>query len=143
MNVIRIQDVFFDDRATLAMGAAFDQACSSLQRFADADKVRELIANRIIEAAKNGERDPIRLHSQAIMGFSIDDMSGPTVSVARDVPLPVYSHLSMEEFIHLQNLARYRLMLSERTHEPQRPTILQLLATEEAKDDTHPNKCRP
>jgi hypothetical protein len=41
----------------------------------------------------------------------------------------------MEEFIHQQNLARYRKMLSEKTHEPQRQTILQLLADEEA-DET-------
>ena len=86
MNIIPIQDVFFDDEAILAMGAAFDQACSSLRHFARAEKVREIIAKRIIEAAKNGERDPIRLHSQAIMGFSIDDMSMPVVSVGRNPP---------------------------------------------------------
>jgi hypothetical protein len=91
MNFIQIQDVFFDDKATLAMGAAFDQASSSLRHFARNDKVRELAAKRIIEAAKNGERDPIRLHSQAIMGFSIDDVSVPIVSVARDFPVPVYA----------------------------------------------------
>ena len=77
MNIVPIQDVFFDDEATLAMGIAFDQACSSLRYFARVDRVRELVAKRIIEAAKNGERDPIRLHSQAIMGFSIDDVSMP------------------------------------------------------------------
>jgi hypothetical protein len=41
----------------------------------------------------------------------------------------------MEEFIHQQNLARYRKMLSEKTHELQRPTIVQLLADEEIGDD--------
>jgi hypothetical protein len=41
--------------------------------------------------------------------------------------------MPMEDFIHQQNLARYRKMLSEKTHEPQRQTILQLLADEEAK----------
>ena len=87
MNFIPIQDVFFDDKATLAMGAAFDQACGSLRRFARYDKVRELIAKRIIEAAKNGERDPIQLHSQAIMGFA----SMPSVSVDRNPPIPVYA----------------------------------------------------
>ena len=38
------------------------------------------------------------------------------------------------EFIHQQNLARYRKMLSEKTHELQRQTILQLLADEEAEE---------
>jgi hypothetical protein len=36
----------------------------------------------------------------------------------------------MEEFIHQQNLERYRKMLSEKTHEPQRQTIVRLLADE-------------
>ena len=81
MNIVSIQYVSFDDEATLAMGTAFDQACGSLRHVACADKVRELIAKRIIEAAKNGERDPVRLHSQALTGFSIDDVSMPVVSV--------------------------------------------------------------
>jgi hypothetical protein len=42
----------------------------------------------------------------------------------------------MEEFIHQLNLGRYRKMLSEKTHEPQRQTILRLLADEETRDDT-------
>ena len=56
MNIVAIQDVSFDDEATRAMGAAFDQACRSLRHFAHFDRVRELVAKRIIEAAKNGER---------------------------------------------------------------------------------------
>jgi hypothetical protein len=73
------------------MGAAFDQACGSLRHLAGAEKVRELIAKRIIEAATNGERDPIRLHSQALMGFSIDDLSMPVASVGRTAPSPAYA----------------------------------------------------
>jgi hypothetical protein len=86
MIVVPIQDVSFDDAATRAMGAVFDQACVSLRRLARADKVRELIAKRIIEAVINGERDPIRLHSQALMGFSIDDVSMPVASVEPGSP---------------------------------------------------------
>ena len=33
MNIIPIQDVWFDDAATSAMGEAFDQACQSLRIF--------------------------------------------------------------------------------------------------------------
>ncbi len=43
--------------------------------------------------------------------------------------------MPMEEFIHQQNLGRYRKMLFEKTHEPQRQTILRLLADEETRDD--------
>jgi len=88
---LAIQDVSFDDEATRAMGIAFDQTCGSLRRLSCADKVRELIAKRIIEAAKNGERDPVRLRSQALMGFNIDDVSMPDVSVGRTPPSPAYA----------------------------------------------------
>jgi len=78
-------NVFFDDEATLAMGAAFDRACSSLGRSARDDSDRELIAKRIIEAATKGERDPVRLHSQVIMRFWVAD-SVPAVSGPGDMP---------------------------------------------------------
>jgi hypothetical protein len=86
MSVAPVQGVFFDDKAILAMGAAFDQACVALRHFAREHEVRELIAKRIIEAARNGELDPFRLLSHAIMGFSIDDVSMPVVSVGRTAP---------------------------------------------------------
>jgi hypothetical protein len=90
MNIVPSQDLFlvFDDKAVRAMGAAFDQACRSLRYFADFGRVHELVAKRIIEAAKNGERDPIRLHWQAVMGYSIDDVSMPADSVGRNLPIP-------------------------------------------------------
>jgi hypothetical protein len=72
------------------MGVAFDQACLSLRHLGWADKVRALIAKRIIEAAINGERDPIRLRSQGLMGFSIDDLSMPDDGVGRSFPSPAY-----------------------------------------------------
>ena len=97
MNIVPSQDLFlvFDDNAIRAMGAAFDQACRSLRHFAHFDRVRELVAKRIIEAAKNGERDPIRLHWQAVMGFSIDDVSMRVDSVGRNLPIPpVYASIT-------------------------------------------------
>jgi hypothetical protein len=91
MHILPIHDVSFDDEATLAMGAAFDQACQSLPHSGQTVAVREIIAKRIIEAAKNGELDRIRLHSQAILGLSIDDLSMPISSVGRSVPSPAYA----------------------------------------------------
>ena len=74
------------------MGAALDKACRSLGQFGHFNKVRELIAKRIIEAAKTGEFDPdSSFHSHALMGFSIDDVSVPIGSVDRDLPVPVYA----------------------------------------------------
>ena len=89
MNIGPDQELFFvfDDGAIRAMGTAFDQACRSLRHFAHFDRVPELVAKRIIEAAKNGERDPIRLHWQAVMGFSFDEVSMRVDSVGRNLPV--------------------------------------------------------
>jgi hypothetical protein len=91
MIIVPIQDASFDDKATRAMGAAFDQACSSLGHLARAEKARVLLAKRIIEAARNGEFDPVRLYSRALMGFCIDEGSMPVVSVGRTAPSPAYA----------------------------------------------------
>ncbi len=72
MNIVPIQDVCFDNKATLAMGAAFDQACNLLGYFSRDIEVRELIARRIIGAATDGLFGPIRLRSQPLAGFRID-----------------------------------------------------------------------
>jgi hypothetical protein len=89
MNIVPNQEPFFvfDDKAICAMGAAFDQTCHSFRNFAHFDRVRELVAKRIIEATKNGERDPIRLQWQAIVGFSFDDVSMPADNIRRRVPV--------------------------------------------------------
>jgi hypothetical protein len=81
MAITPIQNVWFDDAATLAMGEAFDRACKSLQNFRSA--VPAIIADLIIAGAKNGERDPVRLYEQAIIIFAIEDTSMP---LGRDPP---------------------------------------------------------
>jgi hypothetical protein len=77
--------VVFDDAATRAMGAAFDLACVSLRGFSREDSVREAVAMRIIEVAATGERDPFRLHSQAFMGFCVNDISSSTIGPLRRI----------------------------------------------------------
>ena len=83
------QDVWFDDAATLAMGEAFDRACKSLQNFGSA--VPAIIANVIIQAAKNSERDPARLYEQVLKTFGIEDVSMLVVSVGSDLPVPAHA----------------------------------------------------
>ena len=92
MNTTPIQNAWFDDAATLAMGEAFDNACKSLQNFGSA--VPEIIANRIIAAAKVGERDPARLYEQALKVFGIEDLSMLVVNVGRDLPVPAYASIT-------------------------------------------------
>ena len=93
---IPIQNVAFDDAATSAMGEAFDKACKSLRSFGTACTVREIIAKRIIAVATNGERDPARLHEQALIPFGIEDMSVLVVSVGRDPPVPTYASVTLQ-----------------------------------------------
>jgi hypothetical protein len=96
MNIIPIQNVTFDDTATSAMGEAFDKACKSLRSFGTACTVREIIAKRIVAVATNGERDPARLHQQALIPFGIEDMSVLVVSVGRDPPVPAYASVTLQ-----------------------------------------------
>ncbi len=87
MNIVPIQDVAFDDNATLAMGAAFDRACQSLGDIGRAIVRREKIAKCIIEAAKSGERDPAQLYKEALKSFRIGDTLMPIAGGDRDFPV--------------------------------------------------------
>ena len=92
MIIISIKDVWFDDATTSVMGEAFDNACKTLQNFGSA--VPTIVANLIIAAAKNGERDPDRLYAQILKAYGIDDTSMLFVSVGRDLPVPAYASVA-------------------------------------------------
>ena len=49
--------VVFDDAATRIMGEAFDAACEEVRDTGQPPLVREVMAKRIIDAARAGERD--------------------------------------------------------------------------------------
>jgi hypothetical protein len=87
-----IQDVWFDDTATMAMGEAFDHACVSLHRFGRSVTARELIAKRIINAAKKGERSPDRLYRQALKAIRIEDMSMLVIGPRSPLPSLCFGH---------------------------------------------------
>ncbi len=59
----------FDSETIVVMGEAFDAACKELD-YRVTELVREVIAERIIIAAKSGERDPDRLLDAALAGLS-------------------------------------------------------------------------
>jgi hypothetical protein len=94
MTINSIQYDSFDDAATLAMGEAFDNACVSLHRFGSLITAREMIAKRIIGAARNGERDSIRLCEQALIPFGIEDMSMLVISVGCHPPIPAHASVA-------------------------------------------------
>jgi hypothetical protein len=63
------KETAFDDATTRAMGDAFDAVCKSLHDRGQPAVVYEVIARRIIEAAKKGERDPERLRAAGTVGL--------------------------------------------------------------------------
>ena len=62
----------FDSEMTKNMGEAFDTACNELGGSGQPAVVKEIIAKRIINAARNGERDPHRLCDEALHALGID-----------------------------------------------------------------------
>jgi hypothetical protein len=60
----------FDDHATRVMGEAFDAACKDLHDRGQPSIVYGVIATRIIEAARSGERDPNKLKEIALAAFN-------------------------------------------------------------------------
>jgi hypothetical protein len=74
---IRKTGVAFDDRVTSLLGQAFDAACRELHDKGQPHIVYEIIAGRIIEAARKGERDVSRLAAAGLSALGIrEDHSG-------------------------------------------------------------------
>jgi hypothetical protein len=64
----------FDDETTRLMGEAFDAARASIDGQDEPELFYEIIAARIVEAARKGERDPTRLRDIALeaLGYKKD-----------------------------------------------------------------------
>ena len=61
----------FDPETTHLMGEVFDRICQMPVAQAMPKVAKEVIANRIIGAAHNGERDPDRLRAIGLQGTSL------------------------------------------------------------------------
>ncbi len=61
-----LQGEVFDEEATGAMGLAFERACETLGLIDKSDPATRLLAEKVIEAAKTGERHADRLYEMAI-----------------------------------------------------------------------------
>jgi hypothetical protein len=59
----------FEPETIVLMSEAFDAACVELQDTGQPQIVLEVIAERIIAAARNGERDPVRLREAGLAGM--------------------------------------------------------------------------
>lgn len=62
--------VVFDDADTRIMGEAFDAACREIRGAGQPFRVREVMAKRIIDAARAGERDVTRLRDAALSALN-------------------------------------------------------------------------
>jgi hypothetical protein len=60
----------FHDAVTRVMGEAFDAACRELHDAGMPAVVHEVLARRIIDAAREGERDPTRLRDVALAALA-------------------------------------------------------------------------
>ena len=58
----------FEPEVVAAMSEAFEAACKELDEAGKPKVAREVIAGRIIAAARIGERDPVRLRAAALSG---------------------------------------------------------------------------
>ncbi len=62
-----------DPDAVVAIGAAYDLACRTLQNIGELEADREIIAREILHAAETGERDANKLCERAIQGLCATD----------------------------------------------------------------------
>jgi hypothetical protein len=65
----------FEPEATAAMGEAFDTACAELCDIGQLEKMRKLVAQRIIAAARKGNLDPACLRAAALSGLPLIKMA--------------------------------------------------------------------
>jgi hypothetical protein len=59
-------DGAFDDRAVRALATAYEGALQDLKLVDRNDPFTEIIAHKIIELARMGERDPVKLRELAV-----------------------------------------------------------------------------
>ena len=59
----------FDQETVRILGVAFEQVCIGMRTGDCADDVKQAIANKIIELAKTGERNPDLLCERALKGI--------------------------------------------------------------------------
>jgi hypothetical protein len=66
MPIHSFMSAAFDPEAVAAMTEAFDTACREIQDTDQPEVRREVIAGRIIAAARLGEREPVRFLEAAL-----------------------------------------------------------------------------
>jgi hypothetical protein len=73
---VRKSGVVFDDKSTTLLGQAFDAACRELHDKGQPEIVYEIMAIRIIDAAKNGEREVTKLAAAGLAALGFQTSTG-------------------------------------------------------------------
>jgi hypothetical protein len=75
-----LDNAAFDPDAITALRDAYESACAALQLADRADPLTEVVAKKIIEHARRGERDPLRLREIVLKELQSMDgrHGGPT-----------------------------------------------------------------
>jgi hypothetical protein len=82
-----LQDTAFGPDEIAVLVAAYEDALRALSLVNRADLATEMVAKTIIELAKQGERDPVRLRERAIQAVSSPPPSvAPASAVMTEVP---------------------------------------------------------
>jgi hypothetical protein len=71
-----VRDAVFEQKDITAMSMALDDVCKALNILDG--PAREVIAERIIALAMNGERSPTRLRDRVLHEAGLDDANGAT-----------------------------------------------------------------
>ena len=72
MNANPFREASFDPETTQVMGQAFEFACLALKDRKDFETLKEKMAVYIVNATRNGERDPVRLGAKAVKAFAVN-----------------------------------------------------------------------
>ena len=75
-----LQDTAFGPDEIAVLVAAYEDALRALSLVNRTDLATEMVAKKIIELAKQGERDPVRLRERVIEGVSSQPPSATTES---------------------------------------------------------------
>jgi hypothetical protein len=73
LQFIRPTDAF-DPETVETLGKAYDMALAALRDMGQPEVVREVLARRIIAAARKGKRDPAALCAIALAAFDSDNL---------------------------------------------------------------------
>lgn len=77
MSVVQLfQEAAFSPELTRSMGDAFERATRSLHDTGQPELIKEVMAKRIIEAARRGVRDPRELCMEALKSLGMKSDCG-------------------------------------------------------------------